>query len=223
MNSGHDNMSSVSAVRGFCYNMFVAHDLYTVIPRPGIRYKLGSHLHIISDESPKAGCRKVRNHCHPNFAQAATTNFRWYCNDGFSLSTSTTNLRPDGPDVCFIYFNLSGQLFPSGEHHRTAQFVKPSPRSIVASKTKNPFQSDGTGSIFLTRHKPHSKNPCSKWFVPPMKQSPCSNGRFLFTFSTKERAKPNKDGLSCFPLQLGQIKPLGHRSFPIYSRLAASM
>ena len=192
MNTGHNNMSRISAIRNIFYNMFVAHNLYTVITRPGIRSKLGSPFHVISDESPKAGCRQIRNLCHPNSARTTATHFRCYCNDGFSLSTSTTNLRPDAPDVCFIYFNFSGQLFPSRAHHRTTQFMKPSPRSIVTAKTKDPFQSESTGSMFLTRHKPHSKKPCPKWFVTPMKQSSRSNGRLPFTFSAKEKTTPHQ-------------------------------
>ncbi len=140
MNTWHNNMSRISGIRDIYYNMFVAHNLYTIIPRLGIRSKLGSLLHVIPDESAKAWRRQVKNLCHTNYTRTTTTHFRYYCNDRLSLSTSIANLRPGSPDVCFIYFNLSGQLIQSGAHYRTTQFMKPSLCSIVTAKTKNPFQ-----------------------------------------------------------------------------------
>src|SRR4030042_3908867 len=146
MNTWENNMSRISAIRDIYHSMFVAHNLYTVIPRPAIRSNLGSSLHVISDKPPKGWCRQVRNFCHTNSTRTTATNFRRYCNDRLSFSTSTTNLRPDSPDVRFINFNLSGQLIPSGAHHRTAQFMKPSPCSIITAKTKDSFQSESTRS-----------------------------------------------------------------------------
>jgi len=192
MNTWHSNMSSISAIRDICYSMFIAHNLYAVIARPSIRSKRCSPLHVIPDESPKAWCRQVRNLCHTNSTRTTTTHFRCYCNDRLSLSPSTANLRPNSPDVCFIYFNLSGQLIPSGAHHRTTQFMKPSPCSIVTAETKDPFQSESTGSMFLTRHKPHSKKPRPKWFMTAMKQSSRTNGRLPLTFSAKEKTTPHQ-------------------------------
>jgi len=191
MNSWHNNMSRISAIRNICHNMFVAHSLYTAVPRPSICSKLGSPLHIIAYESPKRWRRQIRNLCHANSTRTTTTRFRCYCHDRLSLSTSTANL-PDSADVFFINLNLSGQLIPSGTHHCTTQFMEPSPCSIITAKTKSPFQSKSISSIFLTRHKPHSKKPCPEWFVTPMKQGSRSNGRLPFTFSAKEKATPHQ-------------------------------
>ena len=144
MNPWHNNMSWISAIRDIYHRMFVTHDLYPVIPRPAIRSKLGSSLHVIPDESPKAWRRQVGNLCHTNSTRATATHFRRYCNDRLSFSASATGLRPDSPDVCFVNFNFSGQLIPSGAHHRTTQFVKPIPCSIITAKTKDPFQAKST-------------------------------------------------------------------------------
>ena len=187
MNSWHNNMSRIPAIRDICYTMFVAHNLYTVIPRPSVRSKLGSPLHIIPDESTKAWRRQVSDLGHANSTCTTTTHFRCYGHDRLSLSTSTANFFPGSADVFFIYFNLASQLIPSGTHHRPTQFMQPRPCRIITAKTENPFQSESIGSMFLTRHKPHSKKPCPKWFVTPMKQSSRSNGRLPFAFSAKEK------------------------------------
>ncbi len=213
MNTGHNNMSRIFAIRDICDHMFVAHTLYTFIPRPGIRSKLGSPLHVISNESPKAWCRQVRNFGHTNSTWSTTTHFRRYGHDRLSFSTSPTDLLPDSPHVGFIYFNLSGQLIPSGAHHRTTQFMKPSPGRIITAKTKDPFQSEGTGSMFLTRHKPHSQKPRPKGFVTPMKQSSRSNGRLPFTFSAKEKTTPHQGRLVSFFCTAGANKALRPSKF----------
>ncbi len=87
MYTGHNNMSRISAIRDICYNMFVAHNLYTIIPRPGIRSKLGSPLYVFPDESPKGWCRQVRNLCHMNSTRATSTDLRRYRNDRLVLSS----------------------------------------------------------------------------------------------------------------------------------------
>jgi len=198
MNPWHNNMSRISAIRDIYHRMFVTHGLYTVIPRPAIRSKLGSSLHVIPDESPKAWCRQVRNFCHTNSTRASATHFRRYCNDGFPFSAPASGICPNSPDVCFVNFNLSGQLIPSGANHCTTQFMKPSPRSIITAKTKCSFQSESTGSMLLTRHKPHSKKPRPKGFVTPMKQSSRSDGRLPFAFPAKEKATPHQGWLVRF-------------------------
>ena len=213
MNTGHNHMSRIFAIRDIGDRMLVAHTLYTAISRPGIRSKLGSPLHVIPDESPKAWCRQVRNFCHTNSTRTTTTHFRRYGNDSFSFSTSTTNLLPDSSDVGFIYFNFSGQLIPSGAHHRTTQFMKPSPGCIITAKPKDPFQSEGTGSMFLTRHKPHSQKPRPKWFVTPMKQSSRSNGRLSFTFSAKVKTPSHQGRLVSLFCTAGANKSLRPSKF----------
>lgn len=213
MNTGHNHMSRILAIRDIGDRMFVAQTLYTAISRPGICSKFGSPLQVIPDESPKAWCRQVRNFCHTNSTRTTTTHLRRYGNDRLSFRPSTTNLLPDSPDVGFIYFNLSGQLIPSGAHHRTTQFMKPSPGRIITAKTKDPFQSEGTGSMFLTRHKPHSQKPGPKGFVAPMKQSSRSNGRLPFTFSAKEKATPHQGRLVSFFGTAGANKALRPAKF----------
>jgi len=198
MNPRHNNVSRISAIGDIYHSMFVPHHLYTVIPRPAIRSKNGSSLHIIFDESPKTWRRQVGNLCHTNSTRATTTHFRSYCNDRLPFSTPATDLRPNPPDVCFVNFNLSGQLIPSGAHHCTAQFVKPIPGSIIAAKTKDPLQSKSTGSMFLTRDKPHGKEPSPKRFVTPMKQSSSGDGRLAFAFPTEEKTTPHQEWLISF-------------------------
>ena len=198
MNTWHNNMSRISSIRDVRYNMLVAHNLNTVIPSPGIRSENCSSLHVIADESPQAWCRQVRNLCHTNSARATATHFRRYCNDRLSFSTATTNLAPDSPDVCFINLNLSSQLISSGAHHRTTQFMEPTPCSIITAKTKGSFQSKSAGPMLLACHKPDSEKPCPKRFVTPMKQSSRSDGGLPFTFPAKKKTTPHQgrlDGL----------------------------
>ncbi len=193
MNTRHNNMSRIFAIRDICDSMIVAHTLYTVISRykaPEIRIS-ASLLHVIPDESSKAWCRQIRNCCHTNSTRTTPTHFRRYGNECLSFRTSPTNLLPDSPDVGFIYFDFSGQLIPSGAHHRPTQFMKPGPGRIITAKTKDPFQSESTGFMFLTRHKPHSQKPCPKWFVTPMKQSSRRTECLPFTFSAKEKTTPH--------------------------------
>ncbi len=73
--------------------------------------------------------------------------------------------------------------------------VGPSHDAVYEAKSKDLFQSKSTGSMFLTRHKPHSEKPCPKWFVTAMKQSSSSNGRLPFTFSAKEKTTPHQGRL----------------------------
>jgi len=206
-------MGRISAIRDICYSMFVAHNLYTVIPRPCIRSKLGSPLDVVTDESPQRWCRQVRDLCHANSTRTTTTHFRGDCNDCLSISTSTANLGSDSSEVFFIYFNGAGQLIPSGAHHSTTQFMKPIPCSIITAKAKDPFQSESAGSVFLTRHKPHSKKPRPKRFVTAMKQCSSSNGRLPFTFSTKEKTAPHQRGVVCFFSTTGANKPFRPSKF----------
>jgi len=195
MNTWHNNVSRIRGIRDIHYNMPIAHNLYTVITRPGIRSKHGSPSYVVPDESPKARCRQVRNLYHTNSARTTATHFRRYCNDRFSFSTSTTNLGPDSPDVCFINLNLSGQLIPSRTHHRTTQFMEPTPCSIITAKTKDSLQSESTGSMLLTRHKPHGEKPCPERFVTPMKQGSRSDGGLAFAFSAEKKTTPHQGGL----------------------------
>jgi hypothetical protein len=120
--------------------------------------------------------------------------------DRLSLSTSAANLRPESANAFLINFNLPGQLIPSGTHHRTTQFMKSTPRSIITAKTKDSFQSESTGSVLLTRRKPHGERPRPKWFVTPMKQSSRSDGRLPFTFPAKKKTTTHQRRLgSLFP------------------------
>ena len=192
MNTWHNNMSRIVAVRDICHSMFVAHDLYTVITRPAIRSDLRSNLHVISDETPKAWCRQVRNSCHANSARTTASHFCRDCDDRFTFSTSTTNLRPNSPNVCFIDFNLFGQLVPPGTNHCTTKLVKPIPRGIIAAKTKNPLQSESAGSMFLACHKPHCKKPGAKRLMASVKQRSSNDGSLTFTSSAKEKATPHQ-------------------------------
>jgi len=188
-------MSWVSGIRDISDNMFVAHDLHTVIPRPGISPDLGPCLHVIPYESPKARCRQVRDFCHTNPTRTTSTYFNRYCDDCLSLDTPTTNILFDSPDVCFINFNLCGQLIPARKDHGTTQLMEPGPCSIITPKTKDPFQPEGASSMFLTHHKPHGEKPGSKRFVTSMKQSPGNDGSLPLAFSTEEEAAPHQGRL----------------------------
>lgn len=77
-------------------------------------------------------------------------------------------------------------------HHRATQFMKPSPCCIVTAKTENPLQTKSTCSVFLTRHKPDGKKPCSKWFVSSVEQGPCRHGCLSSTTSTQEEASAHQ-------------------------------
>jgi len=192
MNTWHDNMSRILAVRDICHNMLVAHHLYPVITGPAIRSDLGSDLHVISDETPKACCRKVRNSCHSDSPWTTASHFCGNCDDRFAFRTSAPNLRPNSTNVCFVDFNHFGQLAPPGTNHCTAKFVKPIPSRIVAAKTKNPLQSEGAGPMFLARHKPHCKKPSPKRLMTSVKERSGNNGSLTFTSSAKEKAAPHQ-------------------------------
>jgi len=143
-------------------------------------------------------CRQVRNLCHANSTWPTATHFYGYCNDRLSFSASTSGLCTDSPDVCFVNFNFSRQLIPSGAHHRTTKFVKPIPCSIITAKTKDPFQSKSTGPMLLTRDKPHGKKPRPKGFVTAMKQSSSGDRRLTFAFPAKEKTAPHEGRLVSF-------------------------
>lgn len=188
----HDYMRRISACGDVCYNMLVAHSLYTFEPRPSIRVNLGSLLNVIQNECVKAWRRHIRDRGHADSTGTSTTNLCSNCNDRFVLSSPTANLRSKAPDICLIYLDGASQPISPGPDHRAAQFVEPSPCCIVTAKTENSLQTKSTCPVFLTRHKPHAEEPRSKRFVGSVEQRPCRHGCLPFTISAQEEASSHQ-------------------------------
>ena len=172
----------------YANNMFIAHTLYAFISRPSIRANLGPLLHVIQNECVKAWRRYIKDSGHTDSTGTTTTDLCSNCNDRLVPGSPTTNLRSKTPNICLVYLDCASQPVPSRPHHCAAQFMKPIPSCIVTAKTEHPFQTKSTCSVFLTRHKPHGKEPCSKWFVGPVEQRPCRYGCLPFTISAQEEA-----------------------------------
>ena len=181
-------------MREICHNMLKPIPSIPLYPdQASVRSSVP--LSTLSKRNREGSVPTLGNNSHTNSAWTTTPDFRRYGNNRLSLSTSPTNLRPTSPDICLINFNVSGQLIPSRAHHRTTQFMKPSPRRIVTAKSKNPFQTESASSMFLTRHKPHGQKPSSQGFVGLVKQCSRSYRCLPFTFSAKKKATPHHRGL----------------------------
>ncbi len=190
-------MSRVFTCRDVRHNMPVTQGFYAFIAVPSISPNFRSPLHTIQHEFVKAHHRYIWNDRHTYSTCTTPSNFCCYSYDRLSLSATTADFRPTASNVSFINFNSSGQLVSSGAYHRTTQFMKPNPCSIVTAKTEDPLQPKSTGSMFLTRHKPHGKKPCPKWFVSSMKQRSRSNGCLTFTVSAQKQTTPHQRRLLC--------------------------
>jgi len=194
MNTRHNHMGRISTCGDICHNMIEAQFLDAFIPVPAVSPDLSSHFHVIQKKFVKARCGNIGNNGHAYSARAASPDFCCDGNNRFPLSTSPTDLRPTASNICLINFNGSGQLISARAHHRTAQFMKPNPRCIVAAKAENSFQTESASSMLLACHKPHGKKPSSQGFVSLMKQCSRSYRCLPLTISAKKETTPHHRG-----------------------------
>src|SRR5271157_953517 len=188
MNAWHNNMSRISTCRDVGDNMIVTQFLDALIPAPAISPDFSSRFHVIFNESVKARCGDIGNNGHAYSTRSTSPDFCCYGNNRLPLSTSPTDFSPTAANVCLIDFDGSGQLLSPRAHHRTTQFMEPSPRCIVAAKSENSLQTESACSMLLACQKPYGQKPGPQRFVRLVKQRSRSYRCLPFTFSAKKKA-----------------------------------
>jgi len=206
MNTGHNNMSRVSAGRNISHAMPISKFFSTIITLPTIGSNVSSLFYIIRNKFMETFSRYIGNNRHPYSAWTFSSNFSGYCNNRFPRCTTSADFFPDASHISFINFNVFGQQISARNYHCPSQFVKPSPGSIIAAKSENSFQTKSTGTMLLTCNKPHGQKPCTKRLACIMKQCSCGNGSLPLTFSTKKKTTFHQRRLFRFFSAIGTTK-----------------
>ena len=181
-------MCGISARGNIRYNMTVANAFNAIIPFPTIRSNGRALLHIVRNKILKAFSRYIWNHRHsyPTWTWASHLS----CNDNndFSIGAAAPDFFSYTANIGLINFYGTSEKTTTRTYHCPTQFVHPGPRSIIAAKTEDTFQSKCAHPIFLTGDKPYGKEPNPKRFVCFMKQCPGGNRCLALTFSAQKKS-----------------------------------
>ena len=115
------------------------------------------------DEGRQAIAGDVGNATHANSAASASSNLHRDGHDGLLNRLTPPHVGLRSADVSLVHLDFSIEFVPSGPHHRTPQFVQPSPRGLVTAQPQNALQAQRTNPEFLGRDVPHCQEPRPQW------------------------------------------------------------
>ena len=91
-----------------------------------------------------------------------------------------------------IHLDPARKSIPPRPDHRPAQFVKPNPRRLITPQSQNPFQSQRTGTIFLTGHPPYRPKPERQWIMGILENRPSNHRCSVLALCTLENCHPDR-------------------------------
>jgi len=90
-------------------------------------------------------------------------------------------------NVALIDLNDTAQVVSIRAHHRSAEFVEPSPRGLVAPQPQDALDPERIGTVLLAGDLPGSEEPQAKGSTGTMKDGSRRDGRmFLAAWANKQ-------------------------------------
>ena len=175
------------------YNVLVSRGLQFTIPTPPICANRTSFLYRCFDKWCQAFCGSVGHDRHPD-ASNPLLGLVFHSNgdQGFPFSPSAPFPRFFPADIRLINFNNTGKSLSSRPNHGGSHLVQPRPSRLITTQTKNSFQSQGTGTGFLSGNPPDRSEPNCQGFVSVLKDCPCYHRRLIATFRALIEQRPNR-------------------------------
>ena len=175
------------------YNVLVSRGLQFAIPAPPICANRASFLDRCFDKWGQAFCGGVGHDCHPD-ASNPLLGLVFHGNDDqdFPFSPSAPFSRFFSSNIRLINFNNTGKPISSRPNHGSSHLVQPRPSRLITAQTKDPFQSQGAGAIFLSSDPPNRSEPHRQRFVSTLKDCPCYHRRLVTTFRALIEHRPNR-------------------------------
>src|SRR3989338_11219936 len=129
--------------------MNVADTVQASVPLPSVGMNRTPRLYAFPNGIFQAFCRGIRNPSKPYTTYAGPL---YLCNNNYQSLSSRTAAPLSGlfaSDIRLINFHHTRNAVSPRTYHCTAEFVQPSPGSIIATQAENLLQAQRTGTSFL--------------------------------------------------------------------------